>query len=57
MEKKFWESKTIWVNAGIAAVTAGAQVIGSAIPVEIVAIATPLINILLRLVTKGRITL
>lgn len=57
MEKKPWESKTIWVNAVIAAGVAGAQVLGQAIPVEIVAIATPVINMLLRLMTNRKISL
>lgn len=55
--KPFWESKTIWVNAALAAATTFAQSIGAALPPEVVAIGIPLVNVLLRLVTKKRVTL
>lgn len=57
MSKPFWLSKTIWVNALIAGALATANVIGATLPAEILAIATPIINILLRWVTSKQITL
>lgn len=55
--KNFLLSKTLWINAAIAGGSAAWQVITGSFPAEIVAVATPLLNILLRLVTKSKLTL
>lgn len=50
-------SKTIWFNAAIAAAVAAAPVLSGLIPVEFLALATPLVNIALRWLTNKRISL
>lgn len=56
MEKKPWESKTVWINAAIAAGAAIWETVSPAFPLEIVAIATPLLNIVLRFVTSRKVS-
>ena len=56
-EKKFWESKTFWVNL-IASIALIVQAITNKeiISMEIQATILAIINIILRFITKGKVT-
>lgn len=54
--KSPFASKTIWVNAAIAASSAAFTVITGAFPADVVAIATPVINIFLRFLSSKKIS-
>ena len=57
MEKHFWASKTIWVQALglIGMLLIGGGIIGETQWVLYVGIATQMLGILIRLVTKGEV--